>query len=679
MSALIPAEAHGAVSEETSPQLSGSWIRSSFETNFFHDDLFVDYHFPRGSVERPGLVWKRAKDICPSARFIVDGATRMDVCQGELNDCWFLSALASLSLHRPLLENVVPTGQNFHKDYNGCFTFRFWQYGEWVEVKIDDFLPTQKDQLVYLRSASREEFWSPLLEKAYAKLKGGYLALNMGFPHEALVDMTGGVTEVFSVARLPSDLTSFLERLLKRSALINCANSQGQLEEKNEFGIMFRHAYSLTGVEKVKTEHGVVELVRVRNPWGRVEWEGPWSDLSGPEWGQVSDEEQKRVERVSVEDGEFWMSVPDFRQNFEMMEVCHLSDDTLSEPTATKRPWHCTMHHGKWVCLLSAGGPPQGGRFWQNPQFNLTLLEEDDDPSDPELTCTFLVALMQKHKRRTGVQLNLNLHIYKARSGSRYLSSLDLTLLQPVLSLPVFSQQREVVLRGSLAPGHYVIIPFTAEPNQEGEFVLRILTEKGNNAVPADKPNTDENSPTEPTSPTQPLLPAIETTRSLFKKHCNSKRCCRPAELLNLLREAIGAVLAGYEDGFCLEHCKSFVALMDSNGSGQLDWEEFQGLWEKFRKWTYIFVKFDKNKSKSLDYREITPALTAAGLRVDEFVIQLISMRYMEPDMTVSYPGFLQLLLKLDTMIHKFHLLDMVGMGTISVNYRQWLHMTMYN
>lgn len=56
------------------------------------------------------------------------------------------------------------------------------------------------------------------------------------------------------------------------------------------------------------------------------------------------------------------MAVSDFRQNFESMEVCHLSEETLSEPGATQRPWNCTMHHGSWVPHISAGGSPKGGR-----------------------------------------------------------------------------------------------------------------------------------------------------------------------------------------------------------------------------------------------------------------------------------------------------------------------------
>ena len=55
--------------------------------------------------------------------------------------------------------------------YAGAFRFNFWRYGEWVEVVIDDRLPTIDNERIFCQNReSKNEFWSSLLEKAYAKL-----------------------------------------------------------------------------------------------------------------------------------------------------------------------------------------------------------------------------------------------------------------------------------------------------------------------------------------------------------------------------------------------------------------------------------------------------------------------------------------------------------------------------
>ena len=122
--------------------------------------------------------------------------------------------------------------------FSGIFHFKFWQYGEWVDVVVDDFFPTQDGHLLFLKSDSPDEFWTALIEKAYAKLYGNYVsALSGGFMGSAMEDLSGGVTESYYRRRIPFKvlLRSYQKGSMIATAIFSKGSSPPAKEQEHSF------------------------------------------------------------------------------------------------------------------------------------------------------------------------------------------------------------------------------------------------------------------------------------------------------------------------------------------------------------------------------------------------------------------------------------------------------------
>uniref|UniRef100_A0A3P9HCI7 Calpain-6 n=1 Tax=Oryzias latipes TaxID=8090 RepID=A0A3P9HCI7_ORYLA len=335
--------------------------------------LFKDPLFPASDLSLfykraspPGLTWKRPREICKDPRLFVDGISTRDLHQGSLGNCWMVAAISCLASEPSLWKKVIPdhVDQEWNPKrpelYAGIFHFRFWRLGRWVDVVVDDRLPVSKDGvLLFCRSATPREFWSALLEKAYAKLNGCYEALEGGNTAEALIDFTGGVSEPLSLDRdflslhsnQRKELFHSLARVHERKALITCSirPADGEtVESVLDCGLVRGHAYGMTAVRKVWLKTcGMSRLfmVRMRNPWGTTDWKGAWSQGS-EEWQRLSRAERDKMGLIVRDVGEFWMEFQDFCRYFTDLVVCQLVDRALLWPRSHWREAHC---YGEWT------------------------------------------------------------------------------------------------------------------------------------------------------------------------------------------------------------------------------------------------------------------------------------------------------------------------------------------
>lgn len=197
----------------------------------------------------------------------VNGFGMDDAMQGQVGDCYFIAALASVAkTHPELLANAVKTNRD------GTYTVTFFERPKGstkpspISVTVDGSFANRHGRLEYASARETKELWPMIFEKAYASWKGGFDAIEAGMSATALEALTGAKPDFFAVTSdsKPSELWGELKKV---TAGGGCVVALSKPWDPSEQGVVADHAYTLLGVQ----EQNGQKLVQLRNPWGERE------------------------------------------------------------------------------------------------------------------------------------------------------------------------------------------------------------------------------------------------------------------------------------------------------------------------------------------------------------------------------------------------------------------------
>ena len=284
-------------------------------------------------IDSSQIEWKRASEIFPNYLLFEGAIDPSDIKQGKIGNCYFLSSIASLCEFPNLIYQIF-----INKEINkfGYYELVLFIDGKFQIVILDDYFPVLKGtNIVYFARPNKNELWVMLLEKAWAKVNGGYSNIISGWPCEALSTLTGFSTSKVVFSKSNIDDIWYEIKVADKSNSILCISSKND-KECEDHGIVRNHSYTLIDTLEIEKGENTYRLCKLFNPWGHKEWNGDWSDQS-PLWGE---EEKKQLEEyykrkkeegdqdtIMKDDGAFWMCVEDVVKYYQRVDICDVMYD----------------------------------------------------------------------------------------------------------------------------------------------------------------------------------------------------------------------------------------------------------------------------------------------------------------------------------------------------------------
>ena len=272
-------------------------------------------------IKKENIEWKSAKEIFGDDVRIFGETTSMnDIILGPADNSFLVSVISSLSNYPSIIIQLFRTLKLPKDDepIEVCIKIE----GIWTIIRLDDkFLVNKENNMPIFSYSPTKNIWGLILEKAYAKICGGYENILIGNPKDVFESLTPFRIIEINLKKFEKELFwKYIKSSLENNCIIICI-TKNNIKGLDSIGFINNQSFSLLDIQSENNNKiDLIRKIKLRNSLGNKE-----------AFQNGITEEIKNLGIVTFEeDGIFLMQYYNFLDLFSTSIICVHSSTLLN-------------------------------------------------------------------------------------------------------------------------------------------------------------------------------------------------------------------------------------------------------------------------------------------------------------------------------------------------------------